>query len=127
MAQVSPSASAGVHGFVASGFEPVAETFARNFLERGEVGAAFAAYFDGELVVDLWGGWADRGSQLPWRRDTLVGVFSGSKGLVATCLLLLIERGLLDVEAPVCHYWPEFSAQGKEHIRVRDVVSHQAG
>jgi CubicO group peptidase (beta-lactamase class C family) len=112
---------------VASGFEPVAQAFEHNFVERGEVGAAFAAYVDGECVVDLWGGVADRRRGVAWRRDTLVGVFSGTKGLVATCLLLLLERGQLELEAPVCRYWPEFAAAGKEGILVRDVVSHRAG
>jgi CubicO group peptidase (beta-lactamase class C family) len=114
-------------GFVADGFEGVAETFARNFSELGEIGAAFAAYVDGRLVVDLWGGLADRRGNVAWGRDTLVGIFSGSKGLVATCLLLLLERGQLDLDAPVCRYWPEFAACGKEDVLVRDVVSHQAG
>jgi len=119
--------AASAQGTVAPGFEQVAEEFERNLAERGEVGAAFAAYVDGELVVDLWGGLADRQRGIAWRDDTLVGVFSGSKGLVAACLLVLIERGLLELDVPVCRYWPEFAAQGKEGILVRDVVSHRAG
>jgi CubicO group peptidase (beta-lactamase class C family) len=114
-------------GTVRPGFEPVAEAFERNFAEHGEVGAAFAAYIDGEQVVDLWGGLADRARGAAWRQDTLVPVFSGSKGLVAACMLLLIERGALELDAPVCRYWPEFAARGKEGILVRDVVSHRAG
>jgi len=114
-------------GHVAAGFETVAEAFARNFAVHGELGAAFAAYVDGQLVVDLWGGVADRSRALPWREDTLVPVFSGTKGLTATCLLLLIEGGRIELEAPVSHYWPEFAAHGKAGILVRDVVSHQAG
>jgi len=116
-----------IDGFVAPGFEPVAEAFARNFAERGELGAAFSAHAGGELVVDLWGGLADRHRDVPWRHDTLVGVFSGTKGLVATCLLLLLERGALELDAPVSRYWPEFAAQGKQDILVRHVVSHRAG
>jgi CubicO group peptidase (beta-lactamase class C family) len=116
-----------VHGHVAPGFERVAEAFERNVVERGELGAAFAAVRDGRMVVDLWGGLADRASGRPWREDTLQLVFSGTKGLVATCLLLLIERGELELEAPVCSYWPEFAAAGKADITVREVVAHTAG
>jgi CubicO group peptidase (beta-lactamase class C family) len=116
-----------VEGFVAPGFGGVVEAFERNFADGAEVGAGFAAYVDGELVVDVWGGVADRGRGVSWQRGTLVPVFSGSKGLVATCLLLLLERGQLDLDVPVCRYWPEFAAEGKEAILVRDVVSHRAG
>ncbi len=114
-------------GSVAPGFERVAEAFEANFAERGELGAAFSAVVDGDVVVDLWGGVADRARGLAWRHDTLVGVFSGTKGLVATCLLLLIEGGQLDLDAPVAAYWPEFAANGKEAVLVRHLVSHQAG
>ena len=115
-----------IHGFVSSGFERVAEAFAGNFAGEVEAGAAFAAYVDGEVVADLWGGLADRSRDRRWERDTLVGIFSGSKGMVATCILLLLERGLLDLDTPVGHYWPEFAARGKDRVLVRDVVSHQA-
>lgn len=116
-----------VDGFVAPGFEAVAGAFRRNLRDRGEIGAAFAAVVDGQTVVDLWGGIADRGRQLPWRDDTLAGLFSGTKGLVATCLLRLIEQGALDLERPVHVYWPEFAAHGKRSILVRHLVSHHAG
>ncbi|HZV74270.1 MAG TPA: serine hydrolase domain-containing protein [Conexibacter sp.] len=116
-----------VHGRVAPGYERVAEAFERNFAEHGEVGAAFAAVVGGEPVADLWGGMADRRHDVPWAEDTLVGIFSGTKGLTATCMLLLVERGLLDLETPVCHYWPEFAAEGKQGVLVRHVVSHRAG
>ncbi len=116
-----------VGGHVEAGFEPVAEAFVRSFGQHAELGAAFAAYVDGRLVVDLWGGVADRGRELPWREDTLVPVFSGTKGLTATCMLLLIERGQLALDMPVCRYWPEFAAHGKERILVSEVVSHRAG
>jgi CubicO group peptidase (beta-lactamase class C family) len=114
-------------GYVIEGFEGVAEAFERNFVEQREIGAAFAAYVDGTPVVDLWGGVADRRKHVPWREDTLVGVFSGTKGFVAVCLLLLLERGQLALDEPVCRYWPEFGAAGKEGILVRDLVSHRAG
>jgi CubicO group peptidase (beta-lactamase class C family) len=112
---------------VAPGYEPVAEEFERNFTERGEVGAAFAAFKDGELVVELYGGVADPADGRPWERDTLCGVFSGTKGLLAACLLGLIERGALDLDAPVAAYWPEFAAGGKGDVLVRHAVSHTAG
>lgn len=114
-------------GFVTPGFEPVRERFVANLRGSGEVGAAFAATLDDELVVDLWGGVRDSVSGAPWERDTLCVVYSGSKGLTATCLLQLIDRGFLELEAPVCAYWPEFAARGKEGVLVRHVVSHQAG
>ncbi|WP_433182354.1 serine hydrolase domain-containing protein [Actinoallomurus sp. CA-150999] len=115
-----------IEGFVAPGFERVAEEFERNFADRGEVGAAFAAVRDGRPVVDLWGGLADRAAARPWRQDTLQLIFSGTKGLVAVCLLMLIDRGLLGLDDLVADHWPEFAAEGKGHLRVRDVVSHQA-
>ena len=105
----------------------MAAAFERNFTERGELGAAFAAYRDGVLVVDLWGGVADSTSGRPWQSHTLAPILSGTKGLVATCLLVLIERRALHLEAPVARYWPEFAAHGKETVLVRHVVSHTAG
>lgn len=116
-----------VCGSVAAGFESVVDELERCFVERGEHGAAFAAVVDGRPVVDLWGGYADWSAHRLWRTDTIAGIFSGTKGLVAVCLSLLIERGLLDLDAPVCAYWPEFSACGKEDILIRHVVSHEAG
>jgi CubicO group peptidase (beta-lactamase class C family) len=111
----------GIEGFVAPGFERVAEAFARNFAKDEELGAAFAVVQDGAPIVDLWGGIADRQTSRPWSRDTLQLVFSGSKGLLATILLMLIDRGQLDLDAPVSRYWPEF---GKEAILIRHIVSH---
>jgi CubicO group peptidase (beta-lactamase class C family) len=113
-------------GFVAPGFEPVREEFERNFSDRGDTGAAFAAYRDGELVLDLWGGIADRDRGERWQRDTMQVIFSGTKALVGICLLMLIERGQLSAEAPVCEYWPEFAAHGKDAVTVSDVASHRA-
>ncbi|MGD1224047.1 serine hydrolase domain-containing protein [Streptomyces krungchingensis] len=115
-----------VQGFTAPGFEAVAEVFARNFERYDEVGAAFAAYRHGEPVVDLWGGTADPSSGRPWHKDTLQLVFSGAKGLTAACVLLLTERGLLDLDAPAARYWPEFAAAGKGRITVGEILSHQA-
>ncbi len=114
-------------GDIAAGFEAVADAFERNFAERGDVGAAFAAYVGQRKVVDLWGGVADRQGNTPWRADTLAVLFSGTKGLVAACLLVLIDRGELDLDSPVAAYWPEFGQRGKGATLVRHVVSHTAG
>ena len=112
--------------FVADGFEAVADAFQRYVVDDGEIGASFAAFSKGVPIVDIWGGVADSRSGRPWVADTMQIVFSGTKGLVATCLLLLIDRGLLDLEVPVARYWPEFGARGKEAVKVREIVSHAA-
>ncbi len=119
------SESAPAQGFVAPGFEAVAEEFARNFTIRGDLGAAFAATHRGRPVVDVWGGEAATGR--PWAEDTLQVIYSGTKGLMAACVLKLVERGQLDLEAPVARYWPEFAAADKARVLVRHVVSHSAG
>jgi CubicO group peptidase (beta-lactamase class C family) len=116
-----------IGGFVAPGFGPVADEFRRNFAERGELGAAFAVMRVGELVVDLWGGIADRATSRPWTAGTLQIVFSGTKGLTAACILILLQRGQLDLDVPVARYWPEFATAGKSDARVRDLVSHTVG
>ena len=112
-----------IEGFVAPGFERVADAFAQNFAKDEELGAAFAAVQDGALVVDIWGGVADRETEKAWARDTRQLIFSGSKGLLALMMLMLIDRGLVDLDAPVSRYWPEF---GKDDILIRHIVSHTA-
>jgi CubicO group peptidase (beta-lactamase class C family) len=114
------------HGTVAPGFEAVRATFERGF-GKGELGAAVSVYVDGRNVVNLWGGWADSGRTRSWERDTLGCTFSATKGMTATCAHRLIDRGLLDLDAPVAAYWPEFAHGGKSGITVRMVLSHQAG
>ncbi|QQM41462.1 serine hydrolase domain-containing protein [Streptomyces liliifuscus] len=131
-----------VNGTVAEGFEPVGEAFVRNFEVLGERGAAVAVYRDGRRVVDLWAGTkdvdgtkgadgtkdADGGAgSAPWERGTAQIVRSATKGVAAAALLLLHQRGLLDLDAPVGEYWPEFKAAGKERVLVRHVLSHRAG
>src|SRR5437870_5055825 len=108
-------------------FVAVRDAFARNFEERGEVGAAVAVVVDGRPVVDLWGGTADPASGRQWGRDTAAVVFSTTKGLTATCALLLWERGKLDVDAPAAGVWPEFAANGKVSVTIRQLLAHQAG
>jgi len=112
-----------INGWTAPGFEDVAAEFARNFTERGELGAAFAASRNGELVVDLWGGLADREAGRPWDRDSLQLIFSGTKGLAAACVLLLVQRGQLSLDDPLGRYWPEFRSGA---TTVAEVLSHQA-
>ena len=119
--------AAEVHGTCEPAFAAVAEAFAVNFARHEEVGAAVCVYHQGRPVVDLWGGLADRDVGLPWQRDTLQLVFSTTKGMAATCVHLLVERGELDLDAPVARYWPEFAAQGKGDIPLRWVMSHEAG
>lgn len=114
-------------GHVASGWEPVRDAFQRNFDDANELGAAVAVYKDGECVVDLWGGIADTRSNAQWRQDTVVPVFSTTKGAAAICAHMLVERGDLDLDAPAADYWPEFAAAGKEHVPVRWLLSHQVG
>lgn len=116
-----------VHGFCDPHFEDVRKEFQRNFDERGELGAAIAIYAGGKLVVDLWGGIADEESSRSWNEDTLVTIFSSTKALTATCMHMLADRGLLELDAPVARYWPEFAANGKERITVAQVMSHQSG
>lgn len=116
-----------LQGEVADGFEHVAEAFAENFASRGELGAAFAAYAHGQKVVDLWGGVADPVRGTPWGRDTAVMVFSGTKAWVGLCMVVLLERGALELEAPVARYWPQFASQGKGAVLVRHVLGHLAG
>ncbi|RZU15210.1 serine hydrolase domain-containing protein [Streptomyces sp. BK239] len=116
-----------VSGAVAEGFEPVREAFARNFTARGDRGAAVAVYRDGRKVVDLWGGVRDVDGEAPWERGTAQIVRSATKGVAAAVLLLLHQRGELDLEAPVGAYWPEYKAAGKERTLVRDLLAHRAG
>lgn len=116
-----------VDGYVAPGFERVRTLFEQNFRERGEVGAAVAAYWRDEKVVDLWGGRRSPDGDKPWLADTMVVVFSSTKGMAATTLALAHARGWLDYDAPVATYWPEFAQRGKQAITVRQLLAHEAG
>ncbi|MCP4036085.1 MAG: beta-lactamase family protein [bacterium] len=115
-----------VHGKCAPGFEPVRQAFEKNFELGEERGASVAVTRDGEFVVDLWAGDADGDGQ-PWREDTLVNVYSTTKTMAATCVLLLADRGEVDLHAPVAKYWPEFAQSGKQGVLVSHVMSHSAG
>lgn len=124
------TAAVRIEGSVAPGFEQVRDAFAANF-ERDdhyrEVGASLAAYRGGEKVVDLWGGWADAARTRPWTRDTLANIWSTTKGVTAILVAALVDRGLIDYDAPVIRYWPEYGAQGKHRTTVSQLMSHQAG
>jgi CubicO group peptidase (beta-lactamase class C family) len=118
-----------IRGTVAPGWEGVRDAFASNAAQRGERGAAVAVYRHGRLVVDLWGGSADAddSSGRPWESGTAQILHSATKGVAAAVLLRLNDQGLLELDAPVGAYWPEFKAHGKEQVTVRQVLSHQAG
>ncbi|MEU2182791.1 serine hydrolase domain-containing protein [Streptomyces thermolilacinus] len=116
-----------INGEVAPGFEPVREAFAANFTQHRDIGAAVCVYWHGQPVVDLWGGVADVATGRPWTRDTLQLVYSATKGATATAAHMLAERGMLDLDAPVATYWPEFAANDKADIPVRWLLSHRAG
>ena len=116
-----------ISGQVDPGFEPVRAAFEKNFAKFGEVGAALYVTLDGKPVVDLWGGAANTSTMRPWRADTLVNVWSSTKGWLALAMHILAERGLLDFEAPVAHYWPEFAQHGKNTVLVRHVLTHTSG
>src|SRR3989441_13117541 len=116
-----------INGSVEPGFERVREALANSFREHGEVGASLAVVVDGKPKVDSWAGWMDRARTRPWQRDTLVDVFSVGKAMAALSLLILVERGQVDLEAPVARYWPEFAARGKSDVTVRMLLCHRAG
>jgi CubicO group peptidase (beta-lactamase class C family) len=116
-----------VHGICDARFSAVRDAFAQNFEKHGEVGASLALMVDGEMVVDIWGGSADAAGARPWERDTIVNVFSTTKGMTAICAHRLVDEGRLDLDAPVARYWPEFAQAGKEKLPVRYLLSHRAG
>ena len=118
---------AAIHGSCASVFAGVRDAFERNFAVRNEVGAAVAVWVDGDLVVNLWGGWADAARRRAWKQDTLATVLSGTKGLTSTCIHQLADRGELDLQVPVARYWPEFGQAGKQDITLAMVMGHRSG
>lgn len=115
-----------ISGHVAPGWEGVADAFAANFAERGELGSAVSVVHHGRSVVDLWGGWADGARRRRWQPDTMVNLYSVGKAIVATLALRLVDAGRLDLDAPVADIWPEFAAGGKAEITVAEALSHRA-
>ncbi len=118
---------ANIRGDCDARFERVREAFADNFARSEEVGASVAVTLDGRPVVDLWGGHADQAGTQLWERDTLVNIYSTTKGLAAMCAHRLVDEGRLELDAPVARYWPEFAAGGKGELPVRYLLSHRAG
>ncbi|WP_151774598.1 serine hydrolase domain-containing protein [Streptomyces abyssomicinicus] len=116
-----------VDGTVTDRFAPVREAFERNFTRLGERGAAVAVHLHGRKVVDLWGGARDVDGDRPWEQGTAQVVRSATKGVAAAVVLLLHQRGLLDLDAPVAEHWPAFKAAGKERVTVRHLLAHRAG
>src|SRR5882672_1665847 len=123
MARVSTNPS----GHCDTAFAAVRDAFAQNFADGRELGASLSISIEGHNVVDLWGGYADAAKTRPWDRDTIVCVFSCTKGVVAIATMWAVTRGLLDLDAPVAQYWPEFAAEGKDAIPVRWLLTHEAG
>lgn len=116
-----------VNGDVDEGYGKVADAFRRNLTSGQEVGAAFAVYREGRKVVDVWGGLRNGNTKAPWQQDTLVNVFSTTKGVAALAVAVAVSRGLLSYDAAVADYWPEFAQAGKGAITVRQLLAHQAG
>ncbi len=116
-----------IHGTCDPRFAAVKMAFENNFREHGDLGASVTITMDGEFVVDLWGGHLDEARTEPWQEDSLVNVWSSTKTMAAMSLLLLADRGEVDLHAPAAQYWPEFAQNGKESIEVRHFLSHTAG
>ena len=119
--------TAGIGGHCDPRFDKVGEIFSSAIESGFEIGASLAIEYQGEMVVDLWGGHQDREKTKLWQENTIVNVFSVTKGVVATCAARLIEQGLLDVHQKVSHYWPEYGCNGKQDTKVIDLLCHRAG
>src|SRR5277367_4796158 len=117
----------GVHGAADPHFARAVRSFASMFPGRRYGGGALAVYLDGQPVVDVWTGWSDRRGRVPWTADTATMVFSATKGMASTVIHRLVDRGLIDYDAPVAEYWREFGANGKSNITLRQMMRHQAG
>lgn len=116
-----------IKGFVKPGWGPVREEFVENFKRRGEAGAACCVFFQGEKVVDLWGGYRDLELKLPWEEDTIVNVFSTSAGIAGLATAVQISKGRLQLDKPVADFWPKFGANGKAEVTVRQLLAHECG
>ena len=115
------------YGYVAPGWERVHDAFVANLESGQDIGAGCAVYHRGQVVVDLVGGWRDRKQEQPYDRDVLQVVFSCTKGITSLAVAMCVDRGLLDYDAPVAQYWPEFAQHGKDNATVAQLLSHQVG
>lgn len=122
----APGGTFALHGRYDPRFRAVAEAFIANFREEEELGAGVSAVLDGQTVVDLWGGWARQDHSQPWGEHSAVCMMSVAKGVTGICVNMAIERGLIDPDQCIAHYWPEFAQSGKQHITVRMVLDHTA-
>jgi CubicO group peptidase (beta-lactamase class C family) len=122
MAKGSSTATDTVSGDVDEGYGKVADAFRRNLSSGRELGAAVAVYREGRKVVDLWGGYRDANTRAPWQQDTIVNVFSTTKGVASLAVAVAVSRGLLDYDANIADYWPEFAQAGKGAITVRQLL-----
>ncbi|WP_329122152.1 serine hydrolase domain-containing protein [Streptomyces sp. NBC_01465] len=116
-----------IHGTYHPRFQPLIDELSRRIDAGDEVGASLAAVHEGEMVLDVWGGWTDESRTTEWAEDTVTNVWSSTKTVVSLAALMLVDRGLLDVHEKVAHYWPEFAAAGKQDIEVRHLLSHTSG
>jgi CubicO group peptidase (beta-lactamase class C family) len=116
-----------IHGTCAGRFEALREALASNLDSGEELGASIVVDIDGDVVVDMWGGFRDQARTLPWTEDTITNVWSSTKTITSLAALMLVDRGELDVDAPVASYWPQFAAAGKQDVLVRQVMSHSSG
>jgi CubicO group peptidase (beta-lactamase class C family) len=116
-----------IQGIVEQGFGAVTDAFVSNFVERQDRGSGCTVYVAGNVVVDLWGGYADSRTGRPWDQDTAAVIFSCSKGVLAICAYLLVQEGRLDLDRPIADYWPRFGRNGKGGITLRHAMSHRAG
>jgi CubicO group peptidase (beta-lactamase class C family) len=116
-----------IHGFCDDRFRAMRDAFEANFTDGLELGSSLAMTHRGRTVVDLWAGWADPEQKKPWKKDTIVQVFSTTKIPLIMCVLMLIDRGKLKLDLPVAHYWPEFGQGGKDKVTLRDFLTHQGG
>src|SRR3954463_12193979 len=120
-------ADGSVQGLTQDRYAAVRTQFEENLRSGEDVGASYCATVDGEIVVDLWGGFADAAKTRAWERDTIINVYSTTKTMTALTALLIADRGDLDFDAPVAKYWPEFAANGKAGVKVSHLMSHSAG
>jgi CubicO group peptidase (beta-lactamase class C family) len=121
------NAMADVHGRCEEGFGAVRDALARNLDSGEELGASLVLDIDGDIAIDMWGGFCDEARTVPWSKDTITNVWSSTKPVTSLAALMLVDGGELDVDAPVARYWPEFAANGKQHVLVRHLMGHTSG